>query len=80
MRLLVDDHDLPWDQAWDVTRKAFAYTNHTLLPEALEQWPLPLFGRVLPRHLEIIFEINARLSRKCASVSTATIRGWPGCH
>jgi starch phosphorylase len=60
MRLLVDEHDLPWEEAWDVTRRAFAYTNHTLLPEALEQWPLPLFGRVLPRHLEIIFEINTR--------------------
>lgn len=60
MRLLVDDHDVPWDQAWDITRSAFAYTNHTLLPEALESWPLPLFARILPRHLEIIYEINAR--------------------
>lgn len=60
MRLLVDDHDLAWTEAWDITRRAFAYTNHTLLPEALEQWPLPLFRRILPRHLEIIFEINAR--------------------
>ncbi|CAJ96349.1 Glucan phosphorylase [Cupriavidus necator] len=61
MRLLVDDHDLPWNEAWHITQNAFAYTNHTLLPEALEQWPLPLFARVLPRHLEIILEINARL-------------------
>ena len=60
MRLLVDEHDMAWDAAWHVTRNAIAYTNHTLLPEALEQWPLDLFERVLPRHLEIIYEINAR--------------------
>jgi starch phosphorylase len=60
MRVLVDVHAMDWDRAWDVTRRAMAYTNHTLLPEALECWPLELFGRVLPRHLEIIFEINAR--------------------
>ena len=59
MRLLVDEHLLPWEQAWDITRHTFSYTNHTLLPEALECWPIELFKRVLPRHLEIIFEINA---------------------
>lgn len=60
MRLLVDVHGLDWNPAWEVTRRMFAYTNHTLLPEALEVWPRSLFGRLLPRHLEIIYEINQR--------------------
>jgi starch phosphorylase len=60
MRLLVDEHDMPWDLAWSVTRRSFGYTNHTLLPEALERWPLALFARILPRHIELIYEINAR--------------------
>jgi starch phosphorylase len=58
MRLLVDEQAMPWAQAWDITRKTLSYTNHTLLPEALERWPLDLFRRVLPRHLEIVYAIN----------------------
>lgn len=60
MRILIDDLDVPWDTAWDVVRSTFAYTNHTLLPEALERWSLALFRSVLPRHLEIVYEINRR--------------------
>jgi len=60
MRLLVDDRQLDWDEAWRITVATFGYTNHTLLPEALETWPLAMFGESLPRHLEIIYEINRR--------------------
>jgi glycogen phosphorylase len=60
MRLLVDEHGMEWEPAWDITRQTIGYTNHTLLPEALEKWPLDLFSTVLPRQLEIVYEINRR--------------------
>ncbi|OGL13149.1 MAG: glycogen phosphorylase [Candidatus Rokubacteria bacterium RIFCSPLOWO2_02_FULL_73_56] len=71
MRLLVDGAGMAWDAAWDVTTRATAYTNHTLMPEALEQWPVEMLERLLPRHLQIIEEINRRLMDEVA-------RRWPG--
>lgn len=64
MRLMIDDHGLEFDEAWDICRKTIGYTNHTLLPEALESWPLPLFERLLPRHMQIIYAINSRVLRE----------------
>ncbi len=60
MRILLDDYGYAWEPAWEITRQTFGYTNHTLLPEALEKWPVELFRQVLPRHLDIIYELNAR--------------------
>lgn len=72
MRLLVDKNGLEWDKAWSICQRVFAYTNHTLLPEALEKWPVGLVEHVLPRHLEIIYEINQRFLENVVS------KKWPG--
>ncbi len=71
MRILVDEENIPWDRAWRIVNSVFGYTNHTLLPEALEKWSVPLFGRVLPRHLQIIYEINKHLLQEVEAK-------WPG--
>ncbi len=71
MRLLIDVHHLGWDEAWDITQQSMAYTNHTLLPEALEMWPVTMFRRLLPRVLDIIYEINARFIVEIS-------QHWPG--
>ncbi len=71
MRLLVDEFEMEWDAAWEITRAVCAYTNHTLMQEALEKWPVNLFQRVLPRHLQIIYEINRRFLQQVSS-------RWPG--
>lgn len=71
MRLLVDDHALPWEHAWELTKACMAYTNHTLLPEALEKWSVGLLEYVLPRHLQIIYDINDRFLKQVAAL-------WPG--
>ena len=73
MRLLVDEHNLDWDEAWDITHNTMAYTNHTLLPEALEMWPVSMFRRLLPRLLDVIYEINARFVAEIG-------QHWPGDH
>lgn len=72
MRLLMDDENLSWKESWEICRQTFAYTNHTLLPEALERWSVPLMGKVLPRHLQIIFEINQWF------LENEVEKKWPG--
>jgi starch phosphorylase len=71
MRTLIDEHEMEWDESWEITQAACGYTNHTLMPEALERWPVDMFQRVLPRHLQIVYEINHRFLKQVAG-------RWPG--
>ena len=80
MRLLVDKEGLDWEPAWETTVKVFGYTNHTILPEALEEWPVSLFGRVLPRHLQIAYEINRRFLELAKSRWPGTQSGCGACR
>ena len=79
MRILVDNHGLDWDEAWDITKGCIGYTNHTLLPEALESWPVHLFEHVLPRHMQIVYGINAKLIAE-AQEAAGLHAGFPRLH
>ena len=74
MRILIDKEGLDWDKAWDLTRRSTGYTNHTILPEALEKWPVPMMERLLPRHLQIIYEINGRFLQQISALYPGDIR------
>jgi starch phosphorylase len=74
MRILIDHEGLDWDKAWDLTRRSTGYTNHTILPEALEKWPVPMMEKLLPRHLQIIYEINGRFLQQISSLYPGDIK------
>jgi starch phosphorylase len=81
MRQFIDENHMPWEKSWELTRRTLAYTNHTLLPEALEKWSVPLFEKVLPRHLQIIFEINKRfLTETVEAAGRATTTRSASCR
>ena len=79
MRILMDEHGLAWEKAWDITNRTCAYTNHTLLAEAMEKWPVRMFESLLPRHLLIIYEINRRFLRDVSVRYLEMKNGWIGC-
>src|SRR5260370_35298085 len=73
MRTFIDEHEIEWDEAWEITQATCGYTNHTLMPEALERWSVEMFERILPRHLQILYEINRRFLQKGSA-------RWPDDH
>ena len=80
MRILVDEKNLEWDEAWAITQATLGYTNHTLAPEALEKWPVPLLESVLPRHLQIIYEINRRFLDRVSAAHPGDVERVSECR